>query len=93
MSTGKIERTAAIKKFAERLKDGVPQETGVIRCADIDNLVKELTEAEDNYNRKAKVEIIKEFTEELKNLNQYDTVAKREIEKLINKLKGREKYV
>ena len=32
----------AIKEFAVRLKCGVPQETGVIRCSDIDNLVKEM---------------------------------------------------
>lgn len=35
-------RTEAYKEFAVRLKCGVPQETGVIRCSDIDNLVKEL---------------------------------------------------
>ena len=34
-------KTEAIKEFAVRLKCGVPQETGVIRCADIDNLLKE----------------------------------------------------
>ena len=34
--------TEAIKEFAVRLKCGVPQETGVIRCSDIDNLVKEM---------------------------------------------------
>lgn len=38
------EKSEAIKAFAERLKCGVPQETGVIRCADVDNLVKEMTE-------------------------------------------------
>lgn len=32
----------AIKEFAVRLKCGVPQETGVIRCFDVDNLVKEM---------------------------------------------------
>lgn len=32
----------ARKEFAERLKCGVPQETGVIRCADIDNLLAEM---------------------------------------------------
>ena len=32
----------AIKEFARKLKCGVPQETGVIRCADIDNLIKEM---------------------------------------------------
>lgn len=31
----------AIKEFARELKCGVPQETGVIRCKDVDNLVKE----------------------------------------------------
>lgn len=35
-------RTEAIKEFARKLKCGVPQETGVIRSADIDNLVKEM---------------------------------------------------
>ena len=34
-------KAEAIKEFAVRLKCGVPQETGVIRCSDIDNLVKE----------------------------------------------------
>lgn len=33
-------KSEAIKEFARKLKCGVPQETGVIRCADIDNLVK-----------------------------------------------------
>ena len=42
----KVLKNKAIKEFAERLKCGVPQETGVIRCADVDNLVKEMTEAE-----------------------------------------------
>lgn len=37
-------RAEAIKEFARELKCGVPQETGVIRCADVDNLVKEMTE-------------------------------------------------
>ena len=36
--------TEAVKEFAVRLKCGVPQETGVIRCSDIDNLVKEIEE-------------------------------------------------
>lgn len=40
-------KTEAIKEFARRLKCGVPQETGVIRCSDIDNLVKEMV-GEDN---------------------------------------------
>ena len=35
-------KSEAIKEFASRLKCGVPQETGVIRCADVDNLVKEM---------------------------------------------------
>ena len=39
-------KSEAIKEFAERLKCGVPQETGVIRCADVDNLVKEMTEVQ-----------------------------------------------
>lgn len=32
----------AYKEFARRLKCGVPQETGVIRCSDVDNLLKEM---------------------------------------------------
>lgn len=39
------EKKDVIKEFARELKCGVPQETGVIRCKDIDNLVKEMTEA------------------------------------------------
>lgn len=35
-------KAEAYKEFARRLKCGVPQETGVIRCSDIDNLVKEI---------------------------------------------------
>lgn len=35
-------KSEAVKEFARRLKCGVPQETGVIRCSDIDNLVKEM---------------------------------------------------
>ena len=35
-------KAEAVKEFAKRLKCGVPQETGVIRCADVDNLVKEM---------------------------------------------------
>ena len=35
-------KSEAIKEFAVRLKCGVPQETGVIRCSDVDNLVKEM---------------------------------------------------
>ena len=37
-------KSEAIKEFAARLKCGVQQETGVIMCADVDNLVKEMTE-------------------------------------------------
>lgn len=44
-------KSEAIKEFAERLKCGVPQETGVIRCADVDNLVKEMTEIETNQRK------------------------------------------
>lgn len=40
--TTKFTRAEAVKEFAERLKCGVPQETGVIRCSDVDNLVKEM---------------------------------------------------
>ena len=36
------EKSEAVKEFARRLKCGVPQETGVIRCSDVDNLVKEM---------------------------------------------------
>ena len=35
-------KTEAVKEFARKLKCGVPQETGVIRCKDVDNLVKEM---------------------------------------------------
>lgn len=35
-------KSEAVKEFAKRLKCGVPQETGVIRCYDVDNLVKEM---------------------------------------------------
>ena len=35
-------KTEAIKECAVRLKCGVPQETGVIRCSDVDNLLKEM---------------------------------------------------
>ena len=35
-------KSEAYKEFAVRLKCGVPQETGVIRCSDVDNLVKEM---------------------------------------------------
>lgn len=40
----KTTKSEATKEFAMKLKCGVPQETGVIRCADIDNLVKEMME-------------------------------------------------
>lgn len=40
----KLAKSEAIKEFARELKCGVPQETGVIRCKDIDTLVKEMTE-------------------------------------------------
>lgn len=35
-------KSEARKEFAERLKCGVPQKTGVIRCADIDNLLADM---------------------------------------------------
>ena len=35
-------KSEAIKEFAKRLKCGVPQENGVIRCYNIDDLVKEM---------------------------------------------------
>ena len=38
----KAAKAEAYKEFARRLKCGVPQETGVIRCSDVDNLVKEM---------------------------------------------------
>ena len=38
----KTAKAEAYKEFARRLKCGVPQETGVIRCSDVDNLVKEM---------------------------------------------------
>ena len=37
-----IAKSEAIKEFARKLKCGVPQETGVIHCADVDKLVKEM---------------------------------------------------
>ena len=40
-------KSEAIKEFAVRLKCGVPQETGVIRCSDVDNLVKEMVGEEE----------------------------------------------
>lgn len=36
-------KSEAYREFALDLKCGVPQETGVIRCADVDNTLKELT--------------------------------------------------
>ena len=39
-------KSEAIKEFARELKCGVPQETGVIRCKDIDDLVKQMTEVQ-----------------------------------------------
>lgn len=44
-------KSEAVKEFAARLKCGVPQETGVIRCSDIDNLVKEMV-GEDELKQK-----------------------------------------
>ena len=35
-------KSEAVKEFAMKLKCGVPQETGVIRCSDIDNTLKEM---------------------------------------------------
>ena len=35
-------KAKAYKEFARRLKCGVPQETGVIRCSDVDKLLKEM---------------------------------------------------
>lgn len=35
-------KSEAVREFAGRLKCGVPQGTGVIRCSDVDNLVKEM---------------------------------------------------
>lgn len=40
MTAGEIKQIN--KEIARKLKCGVPQETGVIRCADVDNLLKEL---------------------------------------------------
>lgn len=37
-----ILKVEAYKEFVSRLKCGVPQETGVIRCSDVDKLVKEM---------------------------------------------------
>lgn len=42
-----IIKIKAIKEFAARLKCGVPQDTGVIRCIDVDSLIKEMV-CEDN---------------------------------------------
>lgn len=41
-STRKCVRTEAYREFALELKCGVPQETGVIRCADVDDTLKKL---------------------------------------------------
>jgi hypothetical protein len=38
-----IAKSEAYREFALDLKCGVPQETGVIRCADVDNTLNELT--------------------------------------------------
>ena len=35
-------KSEAYKEFTIRLKCGVPQETGIIRCSDVDNLLKEM---------------------------------------------------
>ena len=43
-----ILKDEAYKEFARRLKCGVPQETGVIRCSDIDNLLKEMVGENDD---------------------------------------------
>ena len=43
-----ILKSEAVKEFARRLKCGVPQETGVIRCSDIDNLLKEMVGENDD---------------------------------------------
>lgn len=40
-------KSEAVKEFAARLKCGVPQETGVIRCSDVDKLVKEMVGKEE----------------------------------------------
>lgn len=37
-------RTKTINEFVTELKCGVPQETGVIKCKDVDEIVKRLTE-------------------------------------------------
>lgn len=41
-SEQKTIKSESIKEFARKLKCGVPQETGVIRCKDVDNLVSEM---------------------------------------------------
>lgn len=38
----KTAKSEAIKEFARELKCGVPQETGIIRCIDVDNLLKKM---------------------------------------------------
>ena len=54
-------KSEAIKEFARELKCGVPQEIGVIRCKDIDTLVKEMTEGnnENHKNHKGEFEKFK----------------------------------
>ena len=42
-----ILKVEAYKEFASRLKCGVPQATGVIRCSDVDNRVKEMVGEEE----------------------------------------------
>lgn len=44
--TNNFIKSEAYKEFAWKLKCGVPQETGVIRCSDVDNLVKEMADEE-----------------------------------------------
>lgn len=39
-------KAEAIKEFAIKLKCGVQYEAGVIRCKDVDELVKEMTEGQ-----------------------------------------------
>ena len=43
--TNDVARKEAIEKFVINLKCGVPQETGIIRCADVDNLATEMLAA------------------------------------------------
>lgn len=44
----KLIKSEAYHEFAERLKCGVPQETGVIRCKDVDFTLTELTERKED---------------------------------------------